>query len=142
MKVEIHDGSDFVAIEVMDYENAAAENIDDANWLLCYVTLKASVFSGRYRTSFTTEDFAKFHRELASAVERLDGTATFETIEDALRISVEIKPNGEATITGVATTMDMPRTSLSFSFVSDQSCLAQTCSQLKSILRTFPVKTA
>ncbi len=142
MKVEVQCGCDGVTIEVIDYENGAAENVDDANWLLCYVIVKAGVFSGEYQGSFTTGDFAEFHRQLAAALERLDGTASFETMEDALRISVEIKRNGEATISGVARTMDMPGTNLSFSLVSDQSCLAHTCSQLESVVRTFPVKTA
>jgi hypothetical protein len=65
MKVEIHGGSDFVSIEVLDYENAAAKNSDDANWLDCNIRLKASIFSGEYQTTFRTEDFVEFHRQLA-----------------------------------------------------------------------------
>lgn len=142
MNVEIKGCDGLISIEVIDYENAAPETPEDANWLLCYVTVRAGVFSGEYQASLTTQDFVEFQQQLATAVGRLEGTACFETMEDAVRFTVEMRPNGEALINGVARPVGTPRTSLAFEMTSDQSCLSETNSQLQAVVHTFPIKAA
>ena len=141
MKLEIRCNEGFISIEVLEYENCSAETSEDANWLSCYVAIKTDAFSGEFQASFMTEDFTDFQKQLAAVVESLEGSARFETMENALQFSVEMKSNGEAAIMGHANAVNAPRTVLSFSMTSDQSCTTETNTQLQAITTTFPVKT-
>jgi hypothetical protein len=140
MNVQIKGSDGLVSIDVIDYENTAAETPEDANWLSCYITVKAGVFAGEYQASLTTHDFVDFQQQLARAVERLEGAACFETMEDVLRIAVDVKSNGHALISGIARSVGAGRTHLTFEITSDQSCLSETNSQLQAIVQTFPTK--
>ena len=71
----------------------------------------------------------------------MSGTASFQTYEDNLRLTVEIKRSGQAEVSGTARRRDKPRVDLSFAVESDQTFLTETCSQLASVVQGFPVKT-
>src|SRR5256885_1941379 len=96
IKIEIAGQSARVKIEVLGYENPSAQNRSDANWLTCHVEVRVRSFSGQLDAAFTTQDFAAFAKCLCSAVKELNGTATFETDENALRLDVEFTHTGAA----------------------------------------------
>lgn len=131
-----------VTMEVFGYENPFAENISDSNWVSCQVKLKIREreFSVDFPASFTTHDFAQFYGELSIVVERLEGTASFVTDEQALCISVVVHGTGRGEVKGVAQVCDTPQASLNFSFESDQSFLNQTLHDLQAVIEKFPVK--
>lgn len=130
-----------VKIEVLRYENRSAQNPSDANWLMCHAEVHVRSFAGRVDVAFTTHDFAAFGKCLRSAVTDLDGTATFETDENALRLVVELSRTGVAHISGALRDVDSPQTYLAFSFESDQTFLGRTANDVDELLRRFPVRT-
>ncbi len=129
-----------VRVEVIGYENPAAENVSDANWLACRVEVRVRGFEGRVDASFTTQDFAAFGATLGSCVADLRGDATFETDEDALRLHVKFSKTGRATVTGTLREPDRLQTSLGFAFECDQTFMRRVVDALNEVTQRFPVR--
>ena len=141
VNVEIAGQAAHVGIEVLGYENPAAENVSDANWLTCRIEVRVRGFEGHIDAAFTTQDFAAFSRSLRSAVSDMKGEAAFETDEDALRLDVKFNTTGSVSVTGVLREPDRPRTSLAFSFESDQTFMRRTNNALEEVTHQFPERT-
>lgn len=142
VEVELAGHGGRVRIEVLGHETDAAENVHDANWLRCRVEVRVRGFEGHVDASFTTQDFAEFSQSLGAMVADLTGEATFETLEEALRLEVEINARtGSVSVTGVLQDVGAETTSLEFSFESDQSFLGSTVAALNEVTRRFPVRT-
>jgi len=129
-----------ILIEVLGYENAAASNDSDSNWLTSTVTVVAGAFSGQLNGSLTTQNFAYFHRELGEILGSLKGKAVFEADEEWLHFEVEMGSRGTAKVRGVAIANDGTGASLTFAFETDQTYLTQTKSALDSVVKSFPIR--
>jgi hypothetical protein len=117
-----------VAIEVLEVEGH--------DFLSCRVLVVVGSFSVDYRASLDIPAFERFHAELARAYDTLAGRAEFLTIEDTLRLEVEMTKTGGAEIRGKAQSWT-PEAVLTFSFDSDQTFLGPACDQLAAILTSF-----
>jgi hypothetical protein len=133
-----HGGS--ISIEVLGYENTAATNESDANWLKSRIRIVAGPFSGELDASLTTQDFVYLERELTDVLRTFEGKATFQTDEDWLYFQIEMGSRGAAIISGALKANSGSRTSLSFSFETDQSYLTQTKHALAQVLKCFPIR--
>jgi hypothetical protein len=131
-----------VIIEVYGYERPGADDQDDANWLKCEVTIKAGPFSGAFKSAFTTYDLIALAERLKGALATLSGTVSFQNTENDIAFNIELDKRGNANIHGTAQPHRSQEAFLTFRFDTDQSCLAQTLSQLQAVLRHFPVKQA
>jgi len=140
VNVEVAGRAAHVRIEVLGYENPAAENVSDANWLTCRVEVCVRGFEGHIDAAFTTQDFAAFWRSLSSAVTDLKGEAMFETDEHALSLDVKFNMTGNVSVTGVIREPDRSRMSLAFSFESDQTYMRRTVDALEEVTHQFPVR--
>ncbi len=140
LEVEVAGQSARVRIEVHGYENPAARNPSDANWLTCRVEVRVKKFLGELDATFTTQDFAAFARHLRSMVTDLNGVAAFETDEDALRLDVELTHTGTAQVSGTLRDVDWPQTSFTFLFETDQTFLRRTADALDEVTRRFPIR--
>jgi len=67
ISVPIEGTGSSISIDVLGYENAAANNDSDANWLRSKVRVATGPFSGEIDAAFTTQDFAYFERANGSA---------------------------------------------------------------------------
>lgn len=139
--IEIAGHGAYVRIDVLGYENPDAQGTSDANWLTCRVEVSVNGFEGRADAAFATHDFADFGRSLRAAVTAVNGEARFETDEDALRLSVEFRRTGTASITGTLRDPDRSNNTLTFSFESDQAYLRYTVDALAQVNVAFPVRT-
>jgi hypothetical protein len=117
-----------VAIEVFGAEGEG--------FLACHVSIAVGSFSADYRASLDVPAFERFHAELSKAYDTLAGRAEFLTIEDTLRLEVEMTKTGGADIRGKAQSWT-PDAVLTFSFDSDQTFLGPVCHQLAAILGSF-----
>ena len=100
-------------------------------------------FSAVLSLTLDTHAFARFANELEQAVQQLKGTATFSTVEAGLGIEIKFTTAGHAEVFGSARsqTSNVPDVSvLSFSFETDQSFLAHSVRDLKTIVSRFPVR--
>ena len=139
MSIKGHGAS--IIIEVSGYERPIAQNIDDANWLTCRVFVNLGYFSGEYPATFVTSDFVRFRNELKNVLSEMGGSASFETCEESLNCSIEMKKTGIAQIGGKVQIHGNVITALQFSFQSDQSFLTETLLQVEAIIRDYPVRT-
>jgi hypothetical protein len=140
VEVEIKGQDGVVAVTVLGYENAEAENSSDANWLVCRVHVRVGAVRSDFRAAFTTHDFVAFASELGALLEGRAAVATFDTYEEALKVTVEMaRKTGAARISGVAR-WDGSETAVSFTLDSDQSYLSSTVRSLDEVTRRFPVR--
>lgn len=131
-----------LTLEINGYERPEAEDPDDANWLMCKLTIKAGSFSGAFKSAFTTYDLVALHERLKIALKTLSGTFTFRNTEDDVKLDVQFDERGCAVLSGTAQPHQSLEGSLTFRFDTDQSYLSQTLRQLEGALRTFRVKHA
>ena len=127
-------------IDVLRYENDAAQNVNDANWLSCHVAVAGPRCRIETAAAFTTHEIKDFTESLRRAVQTLDGTAAFETMEQALTLRIQVSKSGTAKVAGVLRVDEVWTVNVSFAFESDQSFLQDTVRQLDAIGRVFPPK--
>lgn len=129
-----------IQIDILGYEKPGAKEADEANWLLCSVSVAAGTFSGEFNSSFLTTDFVDFLQECAQIIEKSGGAAQLAHIEEALRVEVALSSDGSVKVTGQAKVLDVSQTVLSFVFPSDKKSLTAACAQLEEAVRKFPVR--
>jgi hypothetical protein len=129
-----------IQIEVIGYENPDAQDLSDANWLTCYVSLDIEKFTANFSASFTTNDFELFNNDLIRIVSDFVGSASFVTDEEKLYLNIEITKTGRACVKGLAQIHGKPKAALSFSFDTDQSFLRKTFHGVSAVLQNYPVK--
>ena len=142
---QIRGHGNIIQIEVFGYERPDANDEDDANCLRARCSVTVAEFSAVLSLALVTHDFARFTDELEQAVQLLKGTATFSTVEEGLAIEIKFTTAGHAEVFGSARsqTSNVPDVSvLSFSFETDQSFLAHTVRQLKTIVSRFSVRSS
>ena len=127
---------------VYGFERDVAEDPYDANWLRCSAEVEQGSFRGSVEASFTTNDFARFLSEMDRLMTGDSETASFNTMEEALTLRVEVDPAGRATVVGRLRQVEAGGPELSFNFESDISFLAKTHSDLKGIVAAFPQRAA
>jgi hypothetical protein len=88
--------------------------------------------------SLRTYELAQMQSELHSCLELLDGTARLRPLEPVLQLDFVFDRRGHVNVVGVAQTLGPHKSTLSFSFDSDQSYLAETDRQLQAILLKVP----
>jgi hypothetical protein len=139
-EIEIKGQGCTLCIRVLGYTTTEAENLSDANWLVCDVRASIGPFQGEVSATFTTQDFAQFSEELQALHEQQTSTASFETHEQVLELKVEATSGGRLTLMGVVRYALGPRVALSFALEVDQSYLPPVLSALRTVTKQFPVR--
>jgi hypothetical protein len=130
-----------LAIEVHGYENEAAADVFDANWLRCAVELELGAFRGAAELSLATSDFASWLVELEQSLRQPPGSASFKTLEDGLQLTAHIDDKGRASVAGILRQEAGSGTALQFAFETDQTFLQTTLAELRRVVAAFPEKT-
>jgi len=128
-----------ITIQLRGYENPAADNDSDANWLSSRLSVSVGPFSGEFDAALTTQDLVALQQGLNTLLRDLKGKAAFRTDEDWLSFDIEMSATGAATLVGHATTRIGPRVRFDFSFQTDQSYLSRTKRALDAAVAAFPV---
>jgi hypothetical protein len=133
-----------VQIEVLNYERPKTTEGSDANWLVCKCGVTVREFSCEVNLSLMTDDFVRFLGDLDEALRSLKGTAVFATPESGLKLEIKFRAAGHADVLGTIQSqlsVAPSRTTLDFSFESDQSFLSHTVEGLRAVIQQFPVRT-
>ena len=130
----------YVSIDVLGYENEAASNDSDANWLSCIVEVRAGPFAGRFQAAVTTGDFAAFEEQLNGLLRNSMDKARFETDEDCIRFEITTNSRGAVKISGTAKSLNTDAATLSFTLQSDQSALVGVMAAVRSTIDSFPAR--
>jgi hypothetical protein len=129
----------WLSVEVLGYENRLAECESDANWLSCIVELSIGPFEGKLSAALSTHDFTDFMEQLQKVNALAVSTAAFVCDEDSLRITVEASTLGSVQVSGHVQQISSSNASLSFSFGSDLTYIAQAVEQLRAVTAAYPV---
>ena len=140
VEIEIKGHGGGIGIVVLGYENPAAADSSDANWLVCRVRVGVGPFRGEVSATFTTHDFERFRQELRGLLGRERASAAFETYEQVLELRIEGKPTGATPISGTIRYTLGPNVVVSFKLDSDQSYLGSVLEALDAVTQQFPIR--
>lgn len=115
----------------------SADDPDGYGWLDCEVEVVAGGFSGRFRASLRTADFASFRKQLQRLYRKLEGVASFTTLEEQLALSLTGDGKGHITVEGTAIDFAGTGNRLLFEFAIDQTYLPRVIAELQRVEHDF-----
>ncbi|SIN70035.1 WapI family immunity protein [Algoriphagus halophilus] len=136
---ELKDSGDFIRIELMNLNYPNAELDWDRNWIKSNVIVKAGGFSGQFECDLMTTDFERFKKSLSQLYDKLDGTASFNTMEG--QVEIKIKGDGIGHFEADCSVMDDAGigNKLDFEINFDQTIISEMVRQLNDITKTYPI---
>ena len=136
---ELKDSGDFIRIELINLNYPNAELDWDRNWIKSKVIVRAGGFSGQFQCDLMTTDFERFKQSLSQLYDKLDGTASFDTIEG--QIEIKINGDGIGHFEADCSVMDDAGmgNKLDFEINFDQTIIPEMVRQLNNITKTFPI---
>jgi len=126
-----------ITVNIVTRESPDTKNLYRANGLTCDVELDVPPFTGRFKASYTTQEFFRFWTGLRMTLSSSKGDAVFGSDVDALQVTVGIEATGRALVKGI--TRAQSKTTVSFSFESDQTHLNKTCKELEAVITQYPI---
>jgi hypothetical protein len=135
---EISESGNFIRIDLIGFNHPNAELDWDKNWLKGLVKVKAGGFSGEFKADFMTVDFLSFKNELKKLYDKLNGVATFYTLES--QVEIKIVGDGIGHLNAECEVMDNAGTGnkLEFEINFDQTHIPKIITQLEKITNRFP----
>ena len=135
---EISESGNLIRIELIELNYPNAELDWDRNWINGIVKVKAGAFSGEFKANFMTVDFLSFKNELTELYDKLNGTATFNTLES--QVKIKIIGDGIGHLNTLCVVMDYAGNGnkLEFEISFDQTQIPKIINQLEKITREFP----
>ncbi|MCY3003639.1 MAG: hypothetical protein NTV21_17725 [Planctomycetota bacterium] len=137
--VELASDGACVRIDVFHYERPASTDPDDANWIVCEVSVSAPGVRAKTQASLRTFELAEFERGLRAALTAQEGDAHFESLEEWLELNVNLRKTGRARVRATLKT-HAPAVACSLTFDCDQAALCLALEQLTAALAAFPVR--
>src|SRR5689334_1762525 len=95
-----HLSSDHVAIWVQSRPYQDLTNHWDANWLVTPISVRAGAFAARIPAGLRSDELHRFRIGLEAIDELSSREATLESLEDWIRLKVDMASVGSLTITG------------------------------------------
>ena len=135
---EISESGNFIRIDLIDFNFPYAELDWDKNWISGFVKVKAGAFSGEFKTDFMTVDFVSFKNEMEKLYDKLNGIATFYTLEN--QVEIKIIGDGIGHLKAECEVMDCASfgNKLKFEIDFDQTHIPKILNQLEKINKRFP----
>lgn len=137
---EIKESGNLIKIEVFGLQYPNADDDWDRNWLTSIVSVKAGVFSGKFKANLMTTDFETFKNQIIKLYNKLDGVATFYTLES--QANIKIIGDGIGHLDAQCEVMDNVGfgNKLNFKINFDQTQIPKLINQLEKITKEFPIK--
>jgi hypothetical protein len=130
-----------LVLRVSAYEFPDAVDVNDANWLIGEVEMKAGhsgSFTASHRVTLRADEMAQFRDELVPLVKSLKGAATLRHLEEQVGCTVTLDEG-----TGNLTAFIGEHVGSELRIrdcKTDQSYLAQTVHDLNALLSEFPAR--
>jgi len=125
-------------LEALGYAYPNATDTHDKNWINTQATIQSGRFRGNFSLFLQTTDFLSLLEQLQQVHALKVTTFLFQTLEEQLTFSGELKNNGTLPIAGKAFDEAGSNNCLVFSLEIDQSYLPTIISQLRHITHNFP----
>jgi hypothetical protein len=134
------ESGEYVRVTLTGRSIPQATDYWDGNWLGADVEVHAGGFSGRFPAYFRVEEVQSFRDQVASLHQTLSGTATFEPMEEQLRLRLEGDGKGHIDVEGQARDVVRTGNMLTFELSLDQTYLPELVRSLDQTLTAFPVR--
>ena len=136
---EITESGNSIRIELIKYSHSNTEMDWDANWVRGFVKVKGGKFTGEFCAELMTIDFVNFKNELGKLYEKLNGIATFKTLES--QVEITIIGDGIGHLIAKCKVMDKAGigNKLEFEIDFDQTHIPKILNQLENINDKYPV---
>lgn len=112
----------------------------DGNWVYATVRIRVGAFRGEYEALLRTDEIAHLRAGFGQLHTELSGTATFESMEEWLKISVV--GDGRGNFVAACQARDQPGigNTLRFELRFDETQLLPLVASLNEVLAAFPVR--
>lgn len=132
--------SEHVAIALTRLEFPESTDYWDGNWVYATVRIRVGAFRSEYEALLRTDEIARLRSGIAELHAELKGTASFESMEEWLRMTVD--GDGRGHFVAKCDARDQPGTGnmLRFELRFDQTELPPILASLDAALAAFPVK--
>lgn len=132
--------SEHVAIAVTRREFPESTDYWDGNWVYATVRIRVGAFRGEYEALLRTDEIARLRSGLAELHTELKGAASFESMEEWLRMTVDGDGRGHFVAKCEARDQAGTGNMLRFELRFDQTELPPILASLDAALAAFPVK--
>lgn len=132
---EINDSGDFIRVEVNKPIYSKANLKGEENWLDSSVFFRVGEFSGKFKVYLIPLDFSIFRKELESLYNKLNGKATFNSLEGQLKI--QLIGDGIGHIEANCILVDTANNKLICKINFDQTQIPYLINQLDNILKEY-----
>jgi hypothetical protein len=137
--LKTHDG-DHLTIEVLARMHPDNRDYWDGNWMVSPVTLRIGGFAGRIEAGLRMDELVGLREGLEKLLQRRDGTAELESMEEWLSLQVSFEPELGLTARGQAVAHPATGTKLVFRLEAlNQSDLRVWIDRLRAIEAEFPL---
>jgi hypothetical protein len=131
-----------LTLHIGDYERAATGEVWDDNWLRGSVEVEiaqapTATFRARCDVAWQTAELHAFHESLRALLDDLTGTAHLTTIEDQVKLTIELK-SGKGALMGRVEARAIA--ALEFEAPTDQSFLAHSLEALRAAVAKHPYR--
>ena len=112
----------------------------DGNWVYAYVRIRVGGFRAEYEALLRTDEIAHLRNGIAQLHVDLKGTASFQSMEEWLKMTVD--GDGRGHFVAACEARDKPGAGnmLRFGLRFDQTELPPVLASLDAVLAAFPVK--
>jgi len=128
-----------ITVNIITRESPDTKNVYRANGLTCEVELDVPPFTGRFKAAYTTQEFFRFWTGLSMVLSSSKGEAVFGSDEDAFQVTVGIEAKGRGLVKGTTRVDAQSKTTVTFSFDTDQAHLNKTCKEIEAVITQYPI---
>lgn len=131
--------SQFLRVRPTQRNDPSANDYWDGNWLISEIELAAGAFRAQFVATLRVDEFADFRDQLVTLYDALDGEATFDSMEEWLRIRFRGDGLGHFNVECQARDAAGTGNMLTFLLNCDQTQLPAILQGLQRVIERFPI---
>ncbi len=130
-----------IVLDILNYENPGALNLEDCNWLRGTLRAQAGPFSGAIELGITTKELAELHSRLAASVLTMGDEIHFATMEAWTGSLIwSFERSGAAVVYGFLRSRRAEGNALQYELRTDPISLERAVQDLLRITELYSVK--
>jgi hypothetical protein len=129
-----------IVLDILNYENPGALNLEDCNWLRGTLRAQAGPFSGAIELGITTKELAELHSRLAASVLTMGDEIHFATMEGDWEFNLSFERSGAAVVYGFLRSRRAEGNALQYELRTDPISLERAVQDLLRITELYSVK--
>jgi len=131
---------EWLKVTVIGYSFPEADDDWDRNWLDCLLHLELEGFKADFAFGLRTDELENFLQEAEQLYANMKGKAVLKNMDSVIRLEVTADKTGRLIWDGELVYPAGVGTFLKFTYESDQTFLPGLISEIRQILRQYPVR--